>query len=230
MHPTPPLNYLFPATSVRSTANWKYILNTRISEKEGKESVELVKMHESVTALAQQLSVILSQHKEQIVFQLSMIETAITSSMSSLDTIHSRLESLAAATAQLSSYHHSMETDISSAKCLDTDEGVQLHQNLQDNLSHQLETIQQYVDSLPVHTCGGTGGWKRVVYLDMTDPSTTCPSGWQLTGYSKRTCGRNTTVMRTCDSAIFPVGGGEYTKVCGRIKAYQFGRPLAFFA
>ena len=206
------------------------VLNTHISEKEGKESVELVKMHESVTALAQQLSVILFQHKEQIVFEHSMVETAITSSKSSLETIRSKLKSLAATTAQLSSYHHSMESDISSAKCLDTDEGVQLHQNLQDNLSHQLETIQQYVDSLPVHTCGGTGGWRRVVYLDMFDPSTTCPSGWQLTGYPKRTCGRITTVMRTCDSAIFPVGGGEYTKVCGRIKAYQFGRPLAFFA
>ena len=148
-------------------------LTTHISEKEGKESVEQVKMHESVTALAQQLSLMLSQHKEQIVSELSMVETAITSSESSLETIRSKLESLAATTAQFSSYHHSMETDISSAKCLDTDEGVQLHQNLQDNLSHQLETIQQYVDSLPVHTCGGTGGWRRVVYLDMTDPSTT---------------------------------------------------------
>ena len=99
-----------------------------------------------------------------------MVETAITSSKSSLETIRSKLKSLAATTAQVSSYHHSMETDISSAKCLDTDEGVQLHQNLQDNLSHQLETIQQYVDSLPVQSCGGTGGWRRVVYLDITDP------------------------------------------------------------
>ena len=150
-----------------------------------------------------------SQHKEHI---LSMVGTAITSSKSSLETIRSKLESLAATTAQLSSYHHSMETDISTAKCLDSDEGVQLHQNLQDNLSHQLETIQQYVDSLPVRTCGGTGGWRRVVYLDMTDPSRTCPSGWQLTGYSKRTCGRITTVIRTCDSAICPVGGGNISR------------------
>ena len=37
-------------------------------------------------------------------------------------------------------------------------------------------------------------------------------------------------MMRTCDLAIFFVRGGEYIKVCGRIKAYQFGRPLAFFA
>ena len=110
-----------------------------------------------------------------------------------------------------------METDISSAKCLDTDEGVHLHQNQQDNISHQLETIQQYVDSLPVHTCGGTGGWRRVVYLDITDPSTTYPSSWQLTEYSKRTCGRITTEMRTCDSTVFAVGGGEYIKVCGKI-------------
>ena len=84
-------------------------------------------MHESVTALAQQLSVILFQHKEQIVFEHSIVETAITSSKSYLETILSKLKSLAATTAQLSSYHHSMETDISSAKCLDTDEGVQLH-------------------------------------------------------------------------------------------------------
>ena len=92
-------------------------------------------MYESLTAHAQQLGIMLSQHKEQIVFELSMVETVITSSESSLETIRSKLESLAATTSQLSSYHHSMETDISSTKCLDTDEGVQLHYNLQDNLS-----------------------------------------------------------------------------------------------
>ena len=37
-------------------------------------------------------------------------------------------------------------------------------------------------------------------------------------------------MMRTCDSTICSVRGGEYTKVCGRIKTYQFLRPLAFFA
>ena len=62
----------------------------------------------------------------------------------------------------------------------------------------------------------------------MTDNSTTCPSGWQLTGYSKRTCGRVSTGSNSCDSATFPVSGGEYTRVCGRIKAYQWGGTLAF--
>ena len=84
--------------------------------------------------------------------------------------------------------------------------------------------------SISVHTCGGTGGWRRVVYLDMTDPSTTCPSGWQLTGYSKRTCGKVSTAPLSCDSVTFPVSGGEYSQVCGRIKAYQYGHVDAFQA
>ena len=61
------------------------------------------------------------------------------------------------------------------------------------------------------------------------DPHTTCPSGWNMTGYSKRTCGRNSTGYHTCDSATFPVSGGEYSRVCGSIKAYQWGFTSAFY-
>ena len=78
--------------------------------------------------------------------------------------------------------------------------------------------------------CGGTWGWRHAVYLDMTDPNTNCPSGWNMTGYSKRTCGRASTGWNTCDSVFFPVSGGPYSQVCGRIRAYQYGLPLAFFA
>ena len=62
----------------------------------------------------------------------------------------------------------------------------------------------------------------------MTDPSTTCPSGWKLTGYSKRTCGRATDGTNTRDSATFPVRGGEYSRVCGRIQAYQYASTDGF--
>ena len=64
----------------------------------------------------------------------------------------------------------------------------------------------------------------------MTDPNTTCPSGWQLTGYSRRTCSTASTGSRTCDSVFFPVSGGSYSQVCGRIRAYQNGVPDAFLA
>ena len=62
----------------------------------------------------------------------------------------------------------------------------------------------------------------------MTDPNTNCPSGWNMTGYSKRTCGRVSTGRRTCGS-VFPVSGGPYSQVCGRIRAYQWGLPEAFY-
>ena len=118
-----------------------------------------------------------------------------------------------------------MQTNISDVECTDSEKSLELYQNL----THQLESIQSGVNTLHgPYTCGGTIGWRRVVYLDMTDSHTTCPSGWQLTGYSKRTCGRVSTGLWTCDSATFPVSGGEYTRVCGRIKAYQWGATLAF--
>ena len=44
------------------------------------------------------------------------------------------------------------------------------------------------------------------------------------------TCGRVSTGHLTCDSVTFPVCGGDYTRVCGRIKAYQVGPTDAFEA
>ena len=88
-------------------------------------------------------------------------------------------------------------------------------------------TIQNVASPGP-YTCGGIGGWRLVVELDMTDSRVTCPSGWQFTGYSKRSCGRVSTGYRTCDSATFPVSGGEYTQVCGKMKAYMWGWTSAF--
>ena len=77
--------------------------------------------------------------------------------------------------------------------------------------------------------CKGRG-WRPTVYLDMTDPNTNCPSGWNMTGYSKRTCGRASSSGLSCDSVFFPVSGGPYSQVCGRIRAYQYGLPDAFWA
>ena len=99
-----------------------------------------------------------------------------------------------------------------------------LDHHLKQSFTHQINNI----NNLGVHTCGGTGGWRRAVYLDMTDPNTDCPSGWRVTGYSKRTCGRVSAGRYTCDSVTFPVSGGEYSHICGRIKAYQWGTVAGF--
>lgn len=63
-----------------------------------------------------------------------------------------------------------------------------------------------------------------MVYLDLKDPNTNCPSGWELTTQPRRTCRSvRTSDSLVCDSATFPVSGGDYTRVCGRIIAYQYG-------
>ena len=95
---------------------------------------------------------------------------------------------------------------------------------MKESFAHQTNNI----NNLHVHQCGGTGGWRRAVYLNVTDPSADCPPGWTLTGLSKRTCTRSRSIEWTCDSAFFPVSGGQYNHVCGGIKAYQFGVPRAF--
>ena len=61
----------------------------------------------------------------------------------------------------------------------------------------------------------------------MTDLNANCPCGWQLTGHSKRTCGKANS-GQSCDSVFFPVSGGGYTRVCGTIKAYQYDDTEGF--
>ena len=211
---------------------------------------DLNSLNESVNVLNEsvnQLSGDVEEHKNSTAAELSGLTTnmeTLDSKVESLDSrmrssqethsqqinaLNSKLDTLTATTAQLSTEHQNLQTDISDVECTDSEESLELYQNLQNNLTRQLESIQSGVNTLyGPYTCGGTIGWRRVVYLDMTDSSTTCPSGWQLTGYSKRTCGRVSTGHYTCDSATFPVSG-EYTRVCGRIKAYQFGATQGFY-
>ena len=76
--------------------------------------------------------------------------------------------------------------------------------------------------------CGGPG-WRRAVFLNMTDPSHVCPPGLNLTSYSRRTCGRANSTPRICWSNTFSVGGSQYSRVCGRARAYRFGYNTAFY-
>ncbi len=77
-------------------------------------------------------------------------------------------------------------------------------------------------------TCGGPG-WTRVAYINMTDPNQQCPQGLQLTGYSRRSCGRPpTSSVAVCSSVMFPVDGVQYRQVCGRAIGYRFGDSYAF--
>ena len=77
-------------------------------------------------------------------------------------------------------------------------------------------------------SCGGvTGGWVRVGYLDMTDSSHRCPSGFMEHKDSNiRTC-RRTDTSAGCGSVMMDVPY-QYSRVCGRVRAYQVGTTNAF--
>ena len=79
------------------------------------------------------------------------------------------------------------------------------------------------------YTCNGTPGWRRVAFVNMADTSYNCPIGLNLTSYSKRTCGQSLTTYGGCSSTTFSVGGLPYSRVCGRIRGYQFGATSAFY-
>ena len=66
--------------------------------------------------------------------------------------------------------------------------------------------------------CGSGGGWTRLAYLDMSDSTENCPSGfssWQTGGV--RACGRAPSSVGSCTSVQFPSNGISYSQVCGRV-------------
>ena len=76
--------------------------------------------------------------------------------------------------------------------------------------------------------CGYAGaGWKRVVFLNMTDTDQNCPGEWRLVSSPKRTCQRN--IVNGCSLAAFSTNGVSYSEVCGRIIGYQYGSTDALY-
>ena len=80
----------------------------------------------------------------------------------------------------------------------------------------------------PQCPCGGPGQWTRIAHLDMSDPSQQCPSNWSLITTPVRVCRSSIATGPLCDSAIFPSGGRQYSRVCGRVNGYQQGNTDAF--
>ena len=71
--------------------------------------------------------------------------------------------------------------------------------------------------------CGSGGGWTRLAYLDMTESTENCPSGFKLyQSGGVRACGRPTSSGGSCVSVQFPSNGINYSQVCGRVVGYQY--------
>ena len=73
------------------------------------------------------------------------------------------------------------------------------------------------------------GKWMRIAYLNMSDPSAQCPDGWREVPSPIRTCRRQFNTGGTSISSVnYTSYGIPYSRVCGRIIAYQFGTPDGF--
>ena len=86
---------------------------------------------------------------------------------------------------------------------------------------------ESVVPLLQVFSCGGSTGWRRVAYLNMSDSSQQCPSVWQEITTPHRTCGRRSTGA-SCEGLTYSTGSEQYDQVCGRIIGYQLGSTDSF--
>ena len=76
--------------------------------------------------------------------------------------------------------------------------------------------------------CGSGVGWTRLAYLDMTDATQNCPSGFRLyQSGGVRACGRQNSGAG-CVSVTFPSNGISYSQICGRVTGYQYYSTDAF--
>ena len=86
---------------------------------------------------------------------------------------------------------------------------------------------ESVVPLLQDYSCGGSMGWRRVAYLNMSDPSQQCPSVWQQYTTPHRVCGRRSS-SASCEGLNYTTGSVQYNHVCGRIIGYQIGSVDSF--
>ena len=67
----------------------------------------------------------------------------------------------------------------------------------------------------------------RVASINMTDTSSTCPSGLRTTTSPPRLCAKDISDPG-CSSSMLQVQGIQYSQVCGKIIGYQDKTPDAF--
>ena len=89
-------------------------------------------------------------------------------------------------------------------------------------------TLAQYVYCYMEELCGSNEGWTRLAYLNMSNPSQICPSGFRLyESGGVRACGRPVSSGGSCASEKFPSNGIRYSEVCGRVVGYAYTSPDA---
>ena len=151
-----------------------------------------------------------------IIKSLSLIKDTITTNAGAINDILLLVEDLVALHNDSSSSFSPLPTSCEEIKNKqpNSPSGVYL-------LATGEETTQVYCNMEEL--CGSGGGWTRLAYLDMSDSTVNCPSGFRLyQSGGVRACGRPVTNSGSCESVQFPSNGISYSQVCGRVVGYQY--------
>ena len=146
-----------------------------------------------------------------IIRSLSLIKDTISTNAGAINDILLLMEDLVALHNDSSSSFSPLPTSCEEIKNKqpNSPSGVYL-------LANGNETAQVYCNMEEL--CGSGGGWTRLAYLDMSDATQNCPSGFRLyQSGGVRACGRPVTNSRSCVSVQFPSNGISYSQVCGRV-------------
>ena len=89
--------------------------------------------------------------------------------------------------------------------------------------------VEVYCDMEGSH-CDGEGGWTRVAFVNMSVPGSSCPPGLVQHDdiFTTGLCWISNNYIG-CNSAFFSSYGLNYTKVCGRVRGYQWRYLDAFY-
>ena len=174
-------------------------------------------------AYAKELLEKLTTKSSSLNWKVEDVQKDVTSLKCGFDSLKEDVAILESATSEL--LHFSSEI----GPCLEehiykTEKQLPNIQKLAEDKKSSADILEEFS-----HPCGGSG-WKLAVYRDFRDPNTPCPSPWVQTMYSERpyTCARSAGPIPCGGVTFSDTANLGYSKVCGRIKAYQFGTVKAF--
>ena len=150
--------------------------------------------------------------------------------------------------ADLGNFTSTIVKQLDEIKQLIGEERAECQKKIEKLNSSLCEKIDQLMDHITsdcpppeeeeITLCNITSSdWRRVAYINMTDPEVECPSGLNETTDSitgQRACGRSVdgegrgfAAPGGCSSVIFPVNT-TYSRVCGYARGYQYSSMDGF--
>ena len=100
--------------------------------------------------------------------------------------------------------------------------GAGICPDTQDHVEQIRQGIDSLFESVVLPTlnrpciCGGPG-WRRAAYLNMSDPTQTCPPAWELITTPRRSCARPSSAgYNSCN----------YIQLCSLLKAFRTLRSV----